>query len=66
MSDATRPISVETLLAERPWVESLARTLVRSDATAADVVQQTWLAALEHPPRDASTRISSSRTCKGW
>jgi RNA polymerase sigma-70 factor (ECF subfamily) len=54
MTDPMRPISVETLLAERPWVESLARTLVRSDATAADVVQETWLAALRHAPREPS------------
>jgi len=54
MTDAMRPLSVETLLAERAWVEALARSLVADDATAADVVQQTWLAAVESPPRSSS------------
>jgi RNA polymerase sigma factor (sigma-70 family) len=53
MTDATRPLLVETLLAERAWVEGLARSLVTDDATAADVVQQTWLAAIERPPRSS-------------
>jgi RNA polymerase sigma factor (sigma-70 family) len=53
MTDAMRPLSVETLLAERAWVEGLARSLVADDATAADVVQQTWLAAVESPPRSS-------------
>lgn len=39
------------LLAHAPWVRRLARALVRDDATADDVEQQTWLAALTHPPR---------------
>jgi RNA polymerase sigma-70 factor (ECF subfamily) len=59
MSDAARPIAVETLLAERAWVRALARRLVADDATADDVVQQTWLAALESPPRDSSA-------LRGW
>lgn len=53
MGDATGPLSVETLLAERVWVERLARSLVADDATAADIVQQTWLAAVESPPRSS-------------
>jgi RNA polymerase sigma-70 factor (ECF subfamily) len=53
MTDAMRPLSVETLLAERVWVERLARSLVADDATAADLVQQTWLAAIESPPRSS-------------
>jgi RNA polymerase sigma-70 factor (ECF subfamily) len=59
MSDAARPIPVETLLAERAWVRALARRLVLDDATADDVVQQTWLAALENPPREEASR-------RGW
>jgi RNA polymerase sigma factor (sigma-70 family) len=59
MSDAANPIPVETLLAERAWVTALARSLVLDDATADDVVQQTWLAALERPPRGTSA-------LRGW
>ena len=55
MSDTLRPLCLDTLLAQRPWVERLARRLVLDDATADDVVQQTWLAALESPPREASS-----------
>lgn len=59
MIDALRPIAAETLLRERGWVEALARSLVLDDATADDVVQQTWLAALESPPREAGS-------LRGW
>ncbi len=59
MTDAARPIAVERLLAERAWVEALARSLVLDDATADDVVQQTWLAAIENPPREEASR-------RGW
>jgi len=59
MTDAARPIAMERLLAERAWVEALARRLVVDDATADDVVQQTWIAALERPPRDAGA-------LRGW
>ncbi len=52
MTDTHRTPSVETLLAERAWVEGLARSLVRDAATADDVVQQTWLAAITRPPRE--------------
>jgi len=38
------------LLAEASWVDRLARGLVRDDAAARDLVQETWLAALRAPP----------------
>jgi RNA polymerase sigma factor (sigma-70 family) len=41
----------DELLAHAPWVRRLARALVHDDETAQDVAQQTWLAALTHPPR---------------
>lgn len=46
--------SVDELLAHADWVRQLARQLVRDEARADDVVQATWAAALERPPRDRS------------
>lgn len=40
----------ELLLEHSDWVRALARTLVRDSSTAEDVAQETWLAALQHPP----------------
>jgi len=48
------PVPLSTLLAHRPWVRALARTLVRDDATVDDVEQKTWLAALRSPPEKPS------------
>ncbi|MCZ6787073.1 MAG: sigma-70 family RNA polymerase sigma factor [Planctomycetota bacterium] len=45
------PIRPEDLLAHSQWARALARTLVRDAATAEDLVQETWVAALEKPPR---------------
>ena len=42
---------LSTLLAEASWIEALAERLVRDEATARDVVQTTWLEAIERPPR---------------
>jgi len=45
-------ITAEDLLRNARWVEALARRLLRGDAhLAEDVVQQTWVAALENPPQ---------------
>ena len=43
-------IDPAALLAEAGWVDRLARGLVRDDAAARDLVQETWLAALRAPP----------------
>jgi RNA polymerase sigma-70 factor (ECF subfamily) len=43
--------AAEELLRHREWVRALARTLVRDDASADDLAQDAWLAAVEHPPR---------------
>src|SRR5262245_46851334 len=43
---------VEALLEHADYVKSLARQLVFDEHLAQDVEQQTWLAALEHAPRD--------------
>ena len=50
MTSAQAPVPIEALLAHRGWVRRLARSLVRDDATADDVEQRTWLAALRSPP----------------
>jgi RNA polymerase sigma-70 factor (ECF subfamily) len=43
----------ESLLAHTGWMRRLARSLVRDDAQADDVVQDAMAAALRSPPRDA-------------
>ncbi|MCE9636679.1 MAG: sigma-70 family RNA polymerase sigma factor [Planctomycetes bacterium] len=54
-----RPPSLEELLEHAGWVRRLALSLVRDEALADDVVQQTWLSAMRSPPRD-SDRV------RGW
>ena len=46
----------EDLLEQLPWVQNLARRLVRDPNDAEDVAQAAWLTALERPPREASGR----------
>ncbi|MBI1850582.1 MAG: sigma-70 family RNA polymerase sigma factor [Planctomycetes bacterium] len=48
----------EALLANAAWVRALARRLVRDDDLADDLVQDAWVAALEHPPRIAGAERS--------
>ena len=52
MTEELRPIDPEELLAHSGWMKSLARGLVRDEATAEDLVQQAYAVALERPPRD--------------
>lgn len=40
----------EELLAHQDWIRRLARAIVADEGSAEDVVQDTWLAALRHPP----------------
>ncbi len=47
------------LLAHRAFVRHVVRRLVRDDATADDVVQETWVRALRSPPR-------MGRALRGW
>jgi RNA polymerase sigma-70 factor (ECF subfamily) len=54
MGQAADPVRIETLLAHAGWLRALARHLVSDRLSADDVVQDTYLAALEHPPRKAS------------
>jgi RNA polymerase sigma-70 factor (ECF subfamily) len=53
-------LDVETLLAHEPFVRALARSLVYDENEADDVVQQTMVAALEHPPRESGGGL------RGW
>src|SRR5690349_1450456 len=46
------PLRADTLLAHAGFLEGLAARLVADPATADDVVQTTYLAALEHPPEE--------------
>ena len=52
---------LDTLLEHSGWVRSLARQLVSDAATAEDLEQRTWLAAIERPP----THSSNSRAWLG-
>ncbi|MEM7310607.1 MAG: RNA polymerase sigma factor, partial [Planctomycetota bacterium] len=45
------PVPIEDLLAHRDFLHRLAAGIVRNDATADDLVQDTWLDALHRPPR---------------
>jgi len=49
----------DDLLDHTGWIRNLARSLVADAATADDVVQETWLAALRHRPR-------SDRPLRPW
>src|SRR5262245_5252611 len=47
------PVPIHQLLAHADWVRGLARALVADEASADDVAQETWLQAIERPPRSA-------------
>ena len=51
MNGASRPIDPAELLANAGNLRALARRLVADDHDADDVVQQTFVAAVERPPR---------------
>jgi RNA polymerase sigma factor (sigma-70 family) len=52
--------SIEELLEHGDWVWRLARSLVRSDHDADDIVQETWVAALRRPPHPGSSHAARS------
>jgi len=52
MVDANPSPKLEALLEHGGWVRALARSLVSDSATAEDLEQKTWLAAVERPPRN--------------
>ncbi|HTF88884.1 MAG TPA: sigma-70 family RNA polymerase sigma factor [Planctomycetota bacterium] len=51
MSDQAARLTERDLQAHAAWIEGLARALARDEHAAADLVQDTWVAALENPPR---------------
>jgi RNA polymerase sigma factor (sigma-70 family) len=52
MSESPRiRLTAEELLEHSSWVQKLARQLLANRESAEDAVQETWLAALERPPR---------------
>lgn len=52
-----RALSVEDLLMHRSWLHRLAVHIVRDDELAHDLVQETWLAALDAaPPSEEKVR----------
>ncbi|TAH39395.1 MAG: sigma-70 family RNA polymerase sigma factor [Planctomycetota bacterium] len=59
MSESLPPLQVEELLAESGWLRRLALRLVGDGGEADDLVQETWMRALERPPRD-------QRSPRGW
>ncbi|MBI5431819.1 MAG: sigma-70 family RNA polymerase sigma factor [Planctomycetes bacterium] len=60
--DRERPIELESLMRRQGWLAALARSLVRDAAAADDLVQETWLVALERAPREGSTTRAWLRT----
>lgn len=60
--DHERPAELESLMRRQGWLVALARSLVRDAAAADDLVQDTWLAALERSPREGSTTRAWLRT----
>jgi RNA polymerase sigma factor (sigma-70 family) len=54
-ADTSRNLSLEEVAAAAPSLQRLARRLLRDEQEALDAVQDTWLSAVEHPPRPDST-----------
>lgn len=54
MSELRAP-TFDDLLAHARWVQGLARHLAADESRADDLVQETWLAALQHPPKRGDT-----------
>ncbi|MFT7668979.1 MAG: RNA polymerase sigma factor (sigma-70 family) [Planctomycetota bacterium] len=50
MTGSPQTASLTELLSHSDWLRVLARKLVADDATAEDLVQETWLAAMKNPP----------------
>lgn len=52
MADVSQDAQLERLMSELSWLKRLASALVRDETDADDLVQETWLVAAEHAPRD--------------
>jgi RNA polymerase sigma-70 factor (ECF subfamily) len=53
--DHSQPLDPESLFAHAAWVHRLAHSLVADPNAADDLAQETWLTALESPPRDGAS-----------
>src|SRR6185503_8438326 len=53
MTERSAPPPLDELLARREWVTRFARSLARDDASADDLAQDAWVAAIERPPATA-------------
>jgi RNA polymerase sigma-70 factor (ECF subfamily) len=62
MRPLPRGVDGAELAAQSGWVRAVARNLVRDPSRAEDVAQETLLAALANPPRDAS----DARRLRAW
>ncbi|MEX1024242.1 MAG: RNA polymerase sigma factor [Planctomycetota bacterium] len=51
----TTALSAETLLQHEPFVRAVVRGLLSDEGRVQDVVQETWLTALQRPPRAGSS-----------
>jgi RNA polymerase sigma-70 factor (ECF subfamily) len=50
MAAQSKPIPIDDLLAHAEWLRGLAAHVVHGDEAAADLAQETWVAALRSPP----------------
>ena len=55
MAQTAPTVGIAELLAHAAWARRVANYVAASSADAEDAVQDAWLAALEHPPTEAST-----------
>ena len=57
-----RPVPVEALLGHSNFVRAVVRSLLADENLVDDAVQETWIAALERPPRQAASQRSWLKT----
>lgn len=62
--DSAARLTPDALLAHEAFVLRLSRSLVRDEAAAQDLAQETWLSALEHPPREGSLHAWLARVTR--
>jgi RNA polymerase sigma-70 factor (ECF subfamily) len=51
MEEIPLPLTPDALMAQKEWVQRVARALVLDESSAEDLAQQVWVRALERPPR---------------
>ena len=57
-----KPFEIDDLLVDHLWLTELARHLVGDEHEAADLIQDTWVAALAQPPQNDAAGRSWLRT----